>query len=110
MSDWKPDGRYCRTCPQPQLDNLTDYRGPAGYGFLPAVDMAVGVYQEYLIVRVGAEQYATALKKKGARPFDITVKPMTGWVMVSQEDCGTKQSLEKWISTAMEFVATLPPK
>ena len=81
-----------------------------GIGFVVDGNMAVGVYQEYLIVRVGAEQYAIALKKKGARPFDITGKPMTGWVMVSQEDCGTKQSLEKWISTAMEFVATLPPK
>ena len=81
-----------------------------GIGFIVDGNMAVGVYQEYLIVRVGAEQYATALKKKGARPFDITGKPMTGWVMVSQEGCGTKRSLEKWVSTAMEFVATLPPK
>ncbi len=81
-----------------------------GIGFIVDGNMAIGVYREYLIVRVGAEQHAAALKKKGARPFDITGKPMTGWVMVSQEGSGTKQSLEKWISTAMEFVATLPPK
>lgn len=81
-----------------------------GLGFLMGGNMVVGVHQDYLIVRVGAEQYAAALKKQGAKPFDITGRAMTGWVMVSQEGCHTKKALENWISTAMEFVATLPPK
>ncbi len=81
-----------------------------GIGFLVDGNMTVGVYKEYLIVRTGKERHAAALKMKGAKPFDITGKPMTGWLMVSQEGCKTKPQLEKWISIAMEYVATLPPK
>lgn len=81
-----------------------------GIGFLTNGNMAVGVHKEYLIVRVGAENHKAAMSRKGAKPFDITGKPMTGWVMVLQEGCQTEEALEQWITMALEFVKTLPKK
>jgi hypothetical protein len=72
--------------------------------------MTVGVYKNDLIVRVGSEAHNSALKKKGVKVFDITGKPMSGWVIVSEEGCKTDKQLEDWISLALEFLKTLPPK
>lgn len=73
-------------------------------------NMLSGVYQEYLLFRVGKEQREAALKLKGTKVFDLTGKPMKGWVMVSKEGYNSKQLLEKWILMAHEFVKTLPAK
>jgi len=62
------------------------------------------------IVPVGPEKHATALKETGAHPFDMTGKPMSGWVMVSKNGYSSDSDLERWIHLALEFVKTLPPK
>jgi TfoX/Sxy family transcriptional regulator of competence genes len=81
-----------------------------GIGFLLNGNMAVGVHKNDLIVRTGLENHKVALNLKGAKSFDITGRPMIGWVMVSQEGCATEKALLKWISMALDFVETLPPK
>ena len=49
------------------------------------------------------------MKKKGAKPFDITGRPMKGWLLVEPE--GTKGTqLKGWFELAMSFVKTLPGK
>lgn len=73
-------------------------------------NMLGGVYQEHFLFRVGIEQRENALKLKGTKVFDLTGKPMKGWVMVSREGCNSKNLLEKWILMAHEFVKTLPSK
>jgi TfoX/Sxy family transcriptional regulator of competence genes len=73
-------------------------------------NMLAGVSQEYLIFRVGMEQREAALKLKGTKVFDLTGKPMKGWVMVSREGCNSKHLLEKWILMAHKFLKTLPSK
>jgi TfoX/Sxy family transcriptional regulator of competence genes len=81
-----------------------------GVGYLRNGNMAVGVHKDHLIVRVGTDAHDAALKRKGARVFDITGKPMSGWVMVSKEGCAADKQLDDWITLALEFVDTLPPK
>ncbi|MBI5841708.1 MAG: TfoX/Sxy family protein [Chloroflexi bacterium] len=81
-----------------------------GIGFMVNGNMAVGVHKDYLIVRVGADQHSQALNLPGAKPFDITGKPMSGWIMVAQEGYSADLSLEHWITLALEFMKTLPPK
>ncbi|MBI5605309.1 MAG: TfoX/Sxy family protein [Deltaproteobacteria bacterium] len=72
-------------------------------------NMFCGVYKDFLILRLGTEAAATALRKAGVRPFDITGRPMPGWVMV--EESGFKgDKLTKWLEQARAFVQTLPPK
>ena len=45
-------------------------------------NMVGGVYKDYLILRLGAKASPEALKQPHTKPFDITGKPMKGWVMV----------------------------
>ena len=53
-----------------------------GIGFLLHGNMLVGVWQTSLIVRVGPNQYQRALQQPHVREFDITGRPMKGWVLV----------------------------
>ena len=81
-----------------------------GVGFLLHGNMCVGVWKESLIARVGLEQYDDALQESFAREFDITGRPMRGWVMVSPAGIGDDGLLGEWIDRALKFVQTLPRK
>jgi hypothetical protein len=81
-----------------------------GVGFLLAGNMLVGVWKNSLIARLGLEQAAAALDQPGVGEFDITGRPMKGWVMIGPEGIDTEDELRGWIDQAMAFVSTLPRK
>jgi hypothetical protein len=72
--------------------------------------MACGVHKDELIVRVGSEGFVDALNRPGARPFDITGKPMNGWVMVKPTGIETDQALREWIVLGLDYAKSLPLK
>ena len=73
-------------------------------------NMFCGVYKEFLILRLGEARAHEALQKPFVRPFDITGRPMRGWVMVAQEGFASDETLQAWLGQALEFAKTLPPK
>ena len=89
---------------------FTEKKMFGGVGFLLHGNMCVGVWQTSLIVRLGHDQAAAALKEPNVVQFDITGRPMKGWVVVEAEGLDTDQQLGYWIERAVEFVETLPRK
>ena len=81
-----------------------------GVGFMLHGNMCVGVWQTSMIVRLGPEQAATALTEPNVVDFDITGRPMKGWVLVEAEGVETDEQLRGWIERAAQFVETLPTK
>jgi TfoX/Sxy family transcriptional regulator of competence genes len=81
-----------------------------GVGFLLNGNMLVGVWKDSLIVRLGPDEYEDALLEPHVREFDITGKPMKGWVMVAPDGVEDDDQLKEWIQRAMKFVGTLPAK
>ncbi len=69
-----------------------------------------GVHRDYLILRLGQARAEQALESKHVRDFDITGRPMKGWVMVEKDGFPSDAALEEWLLEAKEFVSTLPPK
>jgi TfoX/Sxy family transcriptional regulator of competence genes len=92
------------------LTVLTDKKMFGGIGFLVNGNMACGVHKDALIVRVGPEGYEKALAGPHTRPFDITGRPMKGWVMVDREGYGSDEALREWVRQGVDFALTLPPK
>lgn len=92
------------------LGKFDDKKMFGGVGFMRNGNMVIGVHKDHLIVRVGPGAHKDALKRKGAKVFDITGKPMNGWVMVSEDGYRTDKQLSDWIALSLEFVNTLPPK
>ena len=72
-------------------------------------NMLCGVDRARLMFRVGKGQAAEALSRPGARPMDITGKPMAGFVFVDPAQCDAP-ALKGWIELAENYVGTLPPK
>src|SRR5512143_1796792 len=81
-----------------------------GIGFLLNGNMACGVHKDNLIVRVGPEKSTAALARPHTRPFDMTGRPMVGWVMVEPEGCATEPALKSWLEEGLEFARSLPEK
>ncbi|HEX5838709.1 MAG TPA: TfoX/Sxy family protein [Anaerolineales bacterium] len=81
-----------------------------GVGYLLHGNMACGVIKDDLIVRVDPEKHAALLKKPHARPFDMTGRPMKGWLLVEADGLKTNRQLTSWIREGVEFAVTLPPK
>ncbi|MFN2119118.1 MAG: TfoX/Sxy family protein, partial [Anaerolineales bacterium] len=54
-----------------------------GIGFLVNGNMACGVHRDSLIVRLGTAEYEAALKRPHVKVFDMTGRPMKGWITVS---------------------------
>ena len=73
-------------------------------------NMFCGVYTDYLILRLGGEKSEAVLKSPYARPFDITGKPMKGWVMLEENGFNTDKLLKEWLESAKAFAKTLPSK
>jgi TfoX/Sxy family transcriptional regulator of competence genes len=80
-----------------------------GAGYLFGGNMLCGVWKDQLIVRVGPAAGPAALAEPHARPFDVTGRPMAGWIMV--EPAGyAGAALDRWVERAYAFVSTLPAK
>jgi TfoX/Sxy family transcriptional regulator of competence genes len=80
-----------------------------GLAFLTAGNMTVGVRGDDLIARIDPETMDAALAEPGVRPFDMTGRPMRGWILVASDRL-SEDDLERWIDQACRYVATLPPK
>jgi hypothetical protein len=81
-----------------------------GLGFLLSGNLCVAVWKECLMARVGTSDYAAALEEPHAREFDVTGRPMRGWVMVEPEGLETPEQLGEWVGWSLRFVEGLPRK
>jgi len=91
-------------------DGYVEKKMFGGIGFLLHGNMAGGVLQDFLIVRVGPENYDQLLKLPETRPFDITGRPMKGWLMVTQAGYESDADLAAWVERGAAFALSLPPK
>lgn len=81
-----------------------------GIGYLVQGNMACGILDDQLIVRVGKDAYEEMLARPGASLFNTTGRPMTGWVMVDQSALAQDETLFDWIESGIAFALTLPAK
>ena len=81
-----------------------------GVAFFVNGHITVGVWKEMLIARLGVEEGEQARREPYVRDFDITGKPMSGWVMVEPAGLEGDDLLANWIQRSMRFVKTLPKK
>jgi TfoX/Sxy family transcriptional regulator of competence genes len=81
-----------------------------GVAFLLHGNMSVGVHGTELIVRVDPDEGERALAEPNVRRFDITGRPMKGWLLVTAAGLETDRALRRWVDAGLGFAASLPPK
>ena len=81
-----------------------------GICYLLNGNMVGGVNKESVILRLGEKNASAALKLPHFGEFDITGRPMKGWVMAAQKSFKNEDVLVSWLEKAKKFVETLPSK
>ncbi len=73
-------------------------------------NMACGMIDDNLIVRVGPDAYESALEEQHTRVFDMTGRPMRGWVVIDPPRLSMESDVHSWIQRGIDFTMTLPAK
>ncbi len=63
-----------------------------------------------ILVRVGPEAQAGALKEPHVQPMRMAGRSMAGFVRVMPEGYRTAAALRKWVKRGLDYVGSLPPK
>ena len=91
-------------------EGVTEKTMFGGIAFLLNGNMAVGVHGSELIVRLAVDDAAGALKEPGTRPFDMTGRPMKGWLFVGAQGQRDETTFAAWVARAAAHAASLPKK
>ena len=81
-----------------------------GICYLKRGNMAFGIWKDHLIVRCGSKAGEACLSEENTKPFDVTGRAMSGWVMVAPLGIEEDPDLEKWMRIGDEFSSSLLPK
>jgi TfoX/Sxy family transcriptional regulator of competence genes len=93
-----------------QWDGIEKKKMFGGICFLINGNMCFGVWKDNLIVRMGPDFAAEKLNNDHVRAFDITGKPMKGWVMVEKGSWKKRDELANWLDIGRSFALSLPKK
>jgi hypothetical protein len=92
-------------------EGVTERKMFGGIGFMVGGNMACGVSSgSDLIVRLDPEEYERAVAESGVRQFDMTGRPMRGWILVDPGVIADDEALAGWVDAGADFAASLPPK
>ncbi len=89
---------------------LVEMKMFGGIAFMIQGNMSVGVSGDDLMVRVGKSNDEEALAEPHVRPFDLSGRPMAGWVLVGAAGIAADADLSGWIDTGVNYAESLPPK
>jgi TfoX/Sxy family transcriptional regulator of competence genes len=89
---------------------LTEKKMFGGLAMLLNGNMAVGVRNDGMIVRTDPDEHERLLTEPGARQFDLTGRPMKGWIVVDPPGCAEDEDLRRWVDRGVAYARGLPPK
>jgi TfoX/Sxy family transcriptional regulator of competence genes len=90
--------------------DLAEKKMFGGIAFLLQGNMCCGVHRKDLIVRLDPAETDHALSEPHTRVFDLTGRPMKGWIVVEPRALATDAQLKKWIDRAGSYAGALPAK
>ena len=93
-----------------KVSGLVEKKMFGGVGYLVNGNMAFGVHKNALIIRVGPGNYPKSITQPHVHVFDMTGKPMAGWVVVEPEGFARKSDLKAWVEQGLAFARSLPEK
>jgi TfoX/Sxy family transcriptional regulator of competence genes len=89
---------------------LTEKKMFGGLAFLLNGNMCCGVHRRELIVRLNPAQTDIALAEAHTRVFDLSGRPMKGWILVEPTGLADEPALAKWLRLGTKYAASLPKR
>ena len=90
--------------------NVEEKRMFGGVAYMLNGNMACGIRDADLVVRLGPDGAASAVSEDNVRYFDFTGKPMKTMVVIPSERIAEDAALQDWLARAVSFAGSLPPK
>ena len=87
---------------------IVERRMFGGIAFLVRGRMACGVLKTELVLKLGEEETARALKKPHTCPMDFTGKIIKSMIYVKPGGTKTSRSLKAWVDRAVDHARTDP--
>ena len=116
MAQWrKPDPELVKSIDEVisglEIDQPVEYRPMFGCpAYFTGGNMFAGVWQETVMVRLGADDRA-AITAKGGRPFEpMPGRQMKEYVALPPDVVADPELTRTWVSRAAAYAASLPPK
>lgn len=92
------------------IPGLVEKKMFGGIGYLLNGNMACGVNGDHLIVRLSEADSMNALALPYVHVFDMTGRPMKGWITVEASGIANDDDLKTWIERGLQYAQGLPPK
>ena len=89
---------------------IVDKKMFGGVAFLLNGNMCCGLHGQELIVRLNPQETDQALARPHTRIFDMTGRPMKGWILVEPAGLAKEDALAKWVGAGVDYAAFLPAK
>ena len=90
--------------------DLSERKMFGGIAFMLAGNMAVGVIDDDLMVRLDPDDARRALAEAHVRPMDFTGRPPRNMVFVDAAGTAGDEDLAAWVEAGADHAASLPPK
>jgi len=94
----------------PGIPGIIEKKMFGGIAFMVDGNMACGVSKDNLMVRISPDATDAALAQPHVRVFDMTGRPMKGWVLVSASALERNEALVTWIGRGVSHARSLPKK
>jgi len=91
-------------------DRVREQKMFGGLAFMVDGHMTVGVVNDDLMARVGADGEDDALAQPHARTMDFTGRPMAGFIQVAAAGVADDDDVRAWVDRSLAFTTTLPPR
>jgi hypothetical protein len=93
-----------------ETEGFVEKRMFGGVAFLLNGNMCCGVHGDDVIVRIDPKSAEDALREPHVRVFDMTGRPMKGWLLVGADAVASDKQLRSWIGRGVDFAGSLPAK
>ena len=82
-----------------------------GLAFMVDGNLAVAASRQGgLLVRTDPDDAEEVESRPGVEPMEMSGRQMPGWFFVASDALADEADLDAWVTRALAFVATLPPK
>ena len=93
-----------------QREDVVARRMFGGLAFLVNGHMACGIQGDRLVLRLGAQGAAAALREPHTAPMDFTGRALKSMIYVDAAATRREVDLRRWVGLAVSFAGRLPPK
>lgn len=81
-----------------------------GVGYLINGNMCLGIYEDYLVARIGKSLAETLVGRAGVEPYLPDNDDFDDFVLVDESIYKHSKALQKFIDQSIDFTGGLPPK